>query len=84
MAKESILGIVPDAGDAKEAGAASKCAGGGQESSVAMEGQATNDDGLGASKLESQKVCGDVVRVTVGAGASQDRRGGKGHGVWEE
>ena len=53
MAKESILGIVPDAGDAKEAGAASKCAGGGQESSVAMEGQAANDDGLGASKLES-------------------------------
>ena len=29
VAEESILGIIPDAGDAKEAGAAIKCAGGG-------------------------------------------------------
>ena len=44
----------------------------GTQGSMAVAGQAANDNGLRATELEPQEVRGDMVRVTVGAGLSQD------------
>ena len=65
MEEESFLGIIPDAGVAEEDGAARESAGGWTQGSVAVEGQAADDNSLRGAELESQEVRGDMVRVTV-------------------
>ena len=83
MEVESILGFVSDAGAASQEGGPGADSGGGSKAIAAMEGSATNCDGLRASELEPEMVRGDVDRAALGEGASADWGGGAADGVQE-